>query len=378
MSIDTLIQWCDDTVNPVMGCTAPCELRPTPNQARAATVMFLKSWFPQASLESLTAFVEEELGAHNATEIYQLRNETICAAYKTFDEPMRPSVAGQVRYKRALDAVYICYAHQITLMKSSDITKPAKWAHPGFPIQFERPLQFPNRMANAAMRPDLFRKTSRDKPWLNFLPRIFFVSDMADALSEQIPYIYLKQEIIDVVSTPRGRQHIWLWLTKMPKRMAEFGNWLATQGITWPDNLVAMTSVTSKKTIIRAEQLKKVPARFKGLSVEPLWEDVRLNLSEIDWCVVGGQSGNASRPFDLSWARNLQTQCRAAGAAFVVKQLGAAPVDNGVSISLKDQHGGDWSEWPRNLRYREMPKGFHALRFANPISLVALTSTQQN
>jgi len=85
---------------------------------------------------------------------------------------------------------------------------------------------------------------------------------------------------------------------------------------------MAMTSVTSGKTIVRAEQLLKVPAKFRGLSVEPLWEEVTLPLTGIDWCSVGGQSGAGSKPFDVAWIKSLQNQCKKSGTAFFVKQLG--------------------------------------------------------
>lgn len=65
-------------------------------------------------------------------------------------------------------------------------------------------------------------------------------------------------------------------------------------------------------------------------------------------------------PFNVAWARALVAQCKAAGVACFVKQLGANPVsDVGWSGPLKcitDSHGGDWSEWPADLRVRQMPE----------------------
>ena len=249
------------------------------------------------------------------------------------------------------------------MMRGSDITNPSKRTNPGFPVQFEILKKFPGRMAEAAMRPDLYGKVRPTKPWLDYLPRVIFVSDMGDALSEGIDFDYLKHEIIDVVFSARGRQHIWLWLTKMPKRMAEFAEWLKNEHhLDWPDHLIAMTSVTSMKTVVRAEQLLKVPARFRGLSVEPLWEEVTLPLTGIDWCIVGGQSGSGAKLFDVAWIRSLQDQCRKSGTALYVKQLGARPVSATESIELKDEHGGDWNQWPMEYRIRELPTGFWKLK----------------
>ena len=103
---------------------------------------------------------------------------------------------------------------------------------------------------------------------------MIFISDMGDALSGAIPFEYLQSEIIDVAGSDAGRRHLWLWLTKRPDRMADFGNGLSQAGIPWPDNLVAMTSVTSPTTAARIDELRRVPSRFKGLSCEPAFAEL--------------------------------------------------------------------------------------------------------
>lgn len=92
----------------------------------------------------------------------------------------------------------------------------------------------------------------------------------------------------------------------------------------------------------------------------------------IDWVIVGGESGHGARGFDIGWAYSIMRQCRAAGVPCFMKQLGADPyrmdcygdldVPGGLHhfadpISLKDKKGGDWNEWPAELRVREFPKG---------------------
>jgi protein gp37 len=366
MSEFTDIQWCDTTVNPIMGCQAPCELRPTPAKLRAESKTFFKGQFAGAQRAQIDRMLDKELLDYNATEIFQLREEIVAGAAKALASTRRFPVklkTLQGEFKGMLDKQFICYAHQLHLLRGGSIAKPHKPGNPGFAKQFEMVTKFPGRTAIAARLPDLFGKMRADKPWLNGLPRTIFVSDMADALSMSIDFEYLRTEIVDVAASAHGRRHIWLWLTKMTTRMAEFGHWLRKRDVDWPDNLVAMTSVTSSKTVIRAAQLKKVPARFKGLSVEPLWEDVTIPMDGIHWCIVGGQSGLGSKPFDLAWARSLHEQCRASGTAFFVKQLGVKPVANGAPLKLRDKHGGDWNEWPADLRVREMPSGFRALGF---------------
>ena len=87
--------------------------------------------------------------------------------------------------------------------------------------------------------------------------------------------------------------------------------------------------------------------------------------TKLDWIIVGGESGPGARPFDVEWARNTIAQCKAAGVACFVKQLGSdpfriiqpiggAPVKVGLHIG--GSKGGNWDEWPLDLRVRQFPK----------------------
>jgi protein gp37 len=83
---------------------------------------------------------------------------------------------------------------------------------------------------------------------------------------------------------------------------------------------------------------------------------------ELHWCIIGGESGPGARPMQLEWARALVAQCKTAGVACFVKQLGADPVSL-LSLPLvrpdgerlRDKKGGDPEEWPSDLRVREFP-----------------------
>lgn len=262
----------------------------------------------------------------------------------------------------------------------------------GFSPTFEQLTFYPGRMAKAAAWSDLSGTDRPDKPWLNGLPRVIFVSDMSDALSRAVSFDYLKAEIIDVVNSPKGRRHIWMWLTKQAPRMAMFSAWLAERGVSWPRNLWAGTSVTTQATVGRVLHLQQVgdgeTTRF--ISAEPLRGPVALTwLGCIRLVIVGGGSGGEA-PCDVSLIRSVIDQGRTGGAAVFVKQLGASPFDRTrsdiwfdgrirhrnvpndgpeatyartvlgselqpASLKLRDSHGGDWSEWPASLRIREFP-----------------------
>jgi protein gp37 len=139
----------------------------------------------------------------------------------------------------------------------------------------------------------------------------------------------------------------------------------------------------------RIPQLLKTPAAVRFLSCEPLlgpidFSKVPENQGRIDWVIVGGESGGGARPFDVEWVRSIVHQCKAASVACFVKQLGAVAVDRNdagfegdepgawpmdtntvdleqgwqgqsVRVVLRDKKGGDWNEWPNDLRVREFP-----------------------
>jgi len=249
-------------------------------------------------------------------------------------------------------------------------------SHKGFADVFAQPTLFPGRIAEAARWTDLTGTERPDKPWLNGLPRLIFISDMGEALSEKeavhadgkpvpggaVPFEFLKQEIIDNVLSPKGQRHRWLWLTKQPGRLAKFATWLREKhGLGIPPNLWIGTSVTSKATVARVKKLAKIgdedTNRF--VSVEPLWGEVSLaeHLSHVSWVIVGGESKQESpaKEFRCEWARTLMADCGKGEVTFFVKQLGANATDGGKQLALKHSHGGDWIEWPEDLRIRRVP-----------------------
>lgn len=143
----------------------------------------------------------------------------------------------------------------------------------------------------------------------------------------------------------------------------------------WPlPNVWLGVSVEDQATADeRIPLLLRTPAAVRFVSYEPALGPVNLlrymsvPLAEIDnpgamldWVIVGGESGPGARPFDIQWARNTVAQCKAAGVACFVKQVGSVPMERGerwrYEPKLKDRKGGDWEEWPEDLRVREFPE----------------------
>lgn len=167
----------------------------------------------------------------------------------------------------------------------------------------------------------------------------------------------------------------WLLLTKRPGGMIALGERMGWRGA-WPANVWAGTTVENQDAANeRIPQLVLVPARVRFVSAEPLLEAVNLSHASypvlgagsflgvlpVEWVIVGGESGPHARPFDLAWARSLRDQCKAAGTAFFMKQLGSnaweGPAELHARFKTAHRAGADPAEWPEDLRTQELPGG---------------------
>lgn len=230
----------------------------------------------------------------------------------------------------------------------------------------------PGRCKAAAGWSDLTGQTRPGKPWLDGMPRLVFVGDMGDVLSAAVPFEYLESDLIAAATSPKGRRHLWLVLTKRPARLAEFANWLAGRGTGWPANVWAGTSITGPASLKRLAELDRVPAPVAFASVEPLASPVSLapwlagrGTSPHRWMIVGGESsqgGYPARPFALEWARDLRFEAKQAGVPFFLKQIGDAPRFNeadiwsGATDIRQGKAGEDWTRWPDDLCVRQVPR----------------------
>jgi protein gp37 len=188
---------------------------------------------------------------------------------------------------------------------------------------------------------------------------MIFVGDMSDTFSKAVPFDYLRDELINTVTSEHGQRNHWQLLTKRPRRMAKFSAWLQRQSIVWPPNLWAGTSVTTQTTTSQVTDLLKVgdDRTIRFVSVEPQWEAINLGpwLPRLDWVIQGGQSGRHDHPFAIEWADDLRTQCRDHGVAYFLKQVGSCVTYRSKRERTIRGHRGDWAAWPRRLRVRQMP-----------------------
>lgn len=365
-------------MNPIMGCDG-CELFPKPATVLANTVKAMNDAgaSPRVSKNDIENHFQklvsdcirklEEHGQRHPDHSDQVTTTNISQLKDRFVADVRECHGKAVA--EAADAAIrtsiTCYAYVLHNIRGLDIRNGSKKWNKGHSPVFEKLTRFEGRMAKHAAMPDLLGMENPATDWKLRLPRLIFVSDMGDALSERKDFDFLQEEVMPAFVSENGRRHLWLWLTKRPHLMAEFADRVGG----FPENVCAMTTLTGpdKASMKRLADLKKVKASIRGLSIEPLWERIPpedLDLSGIDWVIVGGESGsgNLTRPFDLAWAVELRDYCRKKKVAFFFKQAGTMPVRNGKKVPYVDDSGGDWTEWEPDLRVREFPKAFHEYR----------------
>ncbi len=183
-------------------------------------------------------------------------------------------------------------------------------------------------------------------PILRNKPTTYFVNSMSDLFHDKITDEYI-EKVFDVIHrTPR---HTYQILTKRAARMARF-----FKNREVPTNAWLGVSVENKKHgVPRIDHLRKVPAHIRFLSVEPLLEDVgELNLTDIHWVIVGGESGPKARPMKPEWADSVREQCEEQDVAFFFKQWGGWGADGkrrAKSANGRLLNGRTWDQMPAQM-----------------------------
>jgi protein gp37 len=168
-------------------------------------------------------------------------------------------------------------------------------------------------------------------------PRLIFVNSMSDLFHSDVPESYIREVFAVMERTP---QHTYQILTKRAERLARLASRLP-----WPTHVWMGVSVESPAYRWRIDYLRRVDAAIRFISAEPLLDALpRLNLQGIHWLIAGGESQSGCRAADLGWFRDLRDQCRSAGVAFFLKQLGGHPAKRGGADALLD--GRRWTEKP--------------------------------
>lgn len=226
-----------------------------------------------------------------------------------------------------------------------------------------------------------------DDPIHRKKPTTYFVNSMSDAFGEGVSDEFIAAIFGVMAATP---QHIYQMLTKRAERLPKWFEWSAdgdrvrdtgdaiagrmqwchANEETWPwplPNVHLGVSVEHPDCVSRIDELRKTPASVRWVSFEPLLADIgHIDLTDIHWIVIGGESGNGARKCDVQWIRKLVHCATEQSVAVFVKQLGAKPFSSVGDVPqhrahigqdgiwmLEDRKGGDMREWPEDLRIRE-------------------------
>ena len=146
-------------------------------------------------------------------------------------------------------------------------------------------------------------------------PQTIFVNSMSDLFHKDVPTDFI-QRVFAVME--KAHWHRFQVLTKRAERLEA----IAAQ-LSWPRNVWMGVSVETLDYAYRIDHLRRTNAQIKFVSLEPLLGPLPgLNLENIDWAIVGGESGPGARPMAEAWVIDIQEQCQNAGVEFFFKQWG--------------------------------------------------------
>ncbi len=175
-------------------------------------------------------------------------------------------------------------------------------------------------------------------------PRKIFVNSMSDLFHERVGDAFILDVWQVMRDTPRHNYQI---LTKRPERMAEF---VASKIGEILPNVWLGTSIEDESVIDRIEHLRRVPAAIRFISFEPLIGSVgAVDLRDIHWAIIGGESGKSARPIREEWIDEIYAQCLSTGTAFFFKQWGTWGKDNkkrSKKANGREYRGRTWDEMP--------------------------------
>lgn len=195
-----------------------------------------------------------------------------------------------------------CYAKRLIDTRMSNNPKSVRFGHP-----FEYVMLHLDRL---------------DEPMHWRKPRRIFVNSLSDLFHVDVPSEFVER--VFHVMTKTATQHVYQILTKRPQRMKQFvRKWTAENGHL-PPNVWLGTSISSNDDRARAEVLREIHAHVRFLSIEPLVAPVdQVDLEQLQWVIVGGESGPGWREMQFTWAQDILYRCRKLGIPFFFKQIAA-------------------------------------------------------
>lgn len=173
-------------------------------------------------------------------------------------------------------------------------------------------------------------------------PHVIFVCSMSDLFHKDVPFGFIDQIMDTIRATPHHRYQL---LTKRAERMAEYFSLREVPANAWLGVTVESSAVKH-----RIDALRHLPASIRFLSCEPLIDTLgELDLFNIDWVIVGGESGPKARPMKEEWVLQVQAQCEKQNSTFFFKQWGtwgSDGVKRNKHANGKTLNGKVWQAMP--------------------------------
>lgn len=156
---------------------------------------------------------------------------------------------------------------------------------------------------------------SLKEPLSWYSPSTIFVCSMGDLFHSSVPFEFIDKVMAVIRKTPKHKYQI---LTKRAERMSEY---FETHQV--PSNVWLGVTVEIERTKYRIDYLRNLNATVKFLSCEPLLSDLgEIDLTGINWVIVGGESGTSARPMKEEWVLNIKKQSEQSNVPFFFKQWG--------------------------------------------------------
>lgn len=171
-------------------------------------------------------------------------------------------------------------------------------------------------------------------------PRRIFVNSMSDLFHKDVPKSFI-DAVFDTMEA--ANWHTFQVLTKRSSLLARYLRNRYASGLA-PSHIWLGVSIEDAKNTVRLKHLRAARASVKFVSFEPLIGAVgKVDLTGIDWAIVGGESGPHARPMNEEWAIEIRDQCRAAKVAFFFKQWGGFRPKTGGRLL----RGREWNQYPK-------------------------------
>jgi protein gp37 len=173
-------------------------------------------------------------------------------------------------------------------------------------------------------------------------PRKIFVNSMSDLFHENSDLTFVGRCFLTM---SQSKRHVFQILTKRPKKMFEYSiQHKRFFGTPIDDNIWLGTSVENKKNVYRIDHLRKIECAIKFVSFEPLIGSVgKIDLTNIQWVIIGGESGPKYRPVKEEWVQEIISQCKEQNVKVFFKQWGGfRPKSHGREIN-----GRTYDEFPK-------------------------------